>query len=89
MSKYTPNSRAATAITKVITVTMAVGVLVVPCFMLLWVPMNRVWRAGIVSISMLAFATLMSCMMKSSTNVVFVGTATYCAVLATCLGASS
>jgi len=74
------------AATKLLTVIITVGVLIIPVFILLWIPLDRAGITTVVLISVLTFSALMSLFTKAEVREVLVGTAAYCAVLATFLG---
>ncbi|KAE8454353.1 hypothetical protein EG329_005278 [Mollisiaceae sp. DMI_Dod_QoI] len=74
------------AAAKLISVLLAVAVLVVPVFILLWIPETRAWISATVLISVFVFSALMSLLTEARVQEVLVGTAAYCAVLATFLG---
>ncbi|KAE9379711.1 hypothetical protein N431DRAFT_451543 [Stipitochalara longipes BDJ] len=87
-SKYEPPSRAFTTATQAVGATFIVGILLIPVFMLLWISMARLCIAATVSVSMLIFAFVMGSFPKVRTQDVLIGTAGYCAVLATCVANS-
>lgn len=63
------------AIAKLLTVLLTVGILIIPVFLLLWIPMTRAWISATVLISVLAFSSLMSLFTKAEVQGVLVGTA--------------
>jgi hypothetical protein len=73
-SKYVTSKRTSTRI-QVTIVSLSVGILVIPVFLLLWIPMSRFWKSATVAFSMLVFATLMSSLTRVRTQDVLMGTA--------------
>ncbi|PMD60665.1 uncharacterized protein K444DRAFT_721015 [Hyaloscypha bicolor E] len=74
------------AVAKLLIVFFTVGILIIPIFLLLWIPLTRAWISVTVLLSVLTFSTLISLLTKATGNEVLVGTAAYCAVLASFLG---
>ncbi|KUJ19257.1 uncharacterized protein LY89DRAFT_731665 [Mollisia scopiformis] len=77
---------AVTTFTKLISVLFAVAILVVPIFILLWIPETRAWISATVLISVFVFSALMTLFSGARVQEILVGTAAYCAVSATFLG---
>jgi hypothetical protein len=73
-SKYVTSKMASTII-QVTIVSLSVGILVIPVFLLLWIPMSRIWKSATVAVSMLVFATLMSSLTRVRIQDVLMGTA--------------
>lgn len=73
-SKYFRSMMTSTII-QVTIVSLSVGILVIPVFLLLWIPMSRFWKSATVAISMLVFATLMSSLTRVRIQDVLMGTA--------------
>ncbi|KAH9203508.1 hypothetical protein DL95DRAFT_418982 [Leptodontidium sp. 2 PMI_412] len=67
-------------------VLLAVSILIIPVFILMWGPDTKTAVSTTVLISVLAFSTLMTLFTRATVQAVLVGTAAYCAVLATFLG---
>jgi hypothetical protein len=63
------------AVTKLFTVIITVGILIVPVFILLWIPLTRAGITTVVLISVLTFSSLMSLFTKAEVREVLVGTA--------------
>ena len=63
------------AVAKLLNVLLAVDILIIPVFILLWIPENRAWISATVLISVLVFSTLMSLFTKARVQDVLVGTA--------------
>lgn len=73
-SKYV-TSKTTFRIIQVTIVTLSVGILVIPVFLLLWIPMSRFWKSATVAVSMLVFATLMTSLARVRIQDVLMGTA--------------
>ncbi|RDL37021.1 uncharacterized protein BP5553_04454 [Venustampulla echinocandica] len=84
VTHYSPSRL--TWLVKSITVSLAVGILFVPVYLLFLVPMSRAMMAGISSIFVFAFAVLLSVITDAKMQEVFAGSAAYAAVLITFLG---
>lgn len=54
---------------------LTVGILIIPVFLLLWIPMTQGWIAATVLLSVLAFSMFMSLFTKAEVQSVLVGTA--------------
>jgi hypothetical protein len=63
------------AMAKLICVVLTVGILIIPVFILLWIPETRAWISATVLISVLGFSILMSLLIKATVQEVLVGTA--------------
>jgi hypothetical protein len=63
------------AFAKLVNVLLAVSILIIPVFILLWIPETRAWISATVLISVLVFSTLMSLFTKARVQDVLVGTA--------------
>jgi hypothetical protein len=73
-SIYVTSNMTSTMI-QVTIVSLSVGILVIPAFLLLWIPMSRFWKSATVAGSMLVFATLMSSLTRVRIQDVLMGTA--------------
>ncbi|KAH7413463.1 hypothetical protein BKA64DRAFT_771575 [Cadophora sp. MPI-SDFR-AT-0126] len=71
---------------KLCSVLLAVSILIIPVFILMWGPNTKASVSVTVIVSVLIFAALMTLFTKATVQVVLMGTAAYCAVLATFLG---
>lgn len=60
---------------KLINVLLTVCILLIPIFVLLWVPETRAWISATVLISVFVFCVLMSLFMEAKVQDVLVGTA--------------
>jgi len=67
-------------------VVFAVLILYVPVVLFLMISMSRVWMAVIVLAFVFAFSIVISLLPEARVTDIFVGSATYCAVLVTFLG---
>ncbi|KAH6706537.1 hypothetical protein BKA61DRAFT_616627 [Leptodontidium sp. MPI-SDFR-AT-0119] len=65
---------------------LAVSILIIPVFILMWGPDTKTAVSTTVLISVMAFSTLMTLFTRATVQAVLIGTAAYCAVLATFLG---
>ncbi|PMD60011.1 uncharacterized protein K444DRAFT_589725 [Hyaloscypha bicolor E] len=74
------------AAAKSISVFIAVAILILPVSILVWTPWNRAWISVTVLLSVLIFSTLLSLSTKIKAKDILLGSAAYCAVLATFLG---
>jgi hypothetical protein len=63
------------AMARLICVVLTVGILIIPVFILLWIPETRAWISATVLISVLGFSILMSLLIKATVQEVLVGTA--------------
>lgn len=63
------------AFAKLISVLIAVAILVIPIFVLLWIPETRAWISATVLISVFVFSALMSLLTEARVQEVLVGTA--------------
>lgn len=68
---------------------VAVLILFVPVILFLLVAMSKAWMAIVVLGFVFSFATMVSLLTEAGITEIFVGTATYCAVLVTFLGIQS
>jgi len=73
-------------IARLIVVFFAVLVLFIPVILFFLTPMSRAWMAVIVLAFVFLFSVMISLATDAGDNEIFIGTATYCAVLATFLG---
>lgn len=69
-----------------IVVFIAVLILFVPVILFLLTPMSRAWMAIVVLTFVFVFSGMISLLTDAGVPEIFVGTATYCAVLVTFLG---
>lgn len=83
--RYYSQGRLAFA-TKLLSVLLAVAVLLIPVFVLLWISLNRTWMTVTVLVSVMIFSTMLCLFTQIRIQEVLVGSAAYCAVLATFLG---
>ncbi|KAE9363026.1 hypothetical protein N431DRAFT_357224 [Stipitochalara longipes BDJ] len=74
------------AAAKSLSVFIAVAILLVPVSIMVWTPWNRTWILVTVLLSVLTFSTLLSLSAKIRAKDILLGSAAYCAVLATFLG---
>lgn len=68
--------RAVSILINISIVFLTVGVLIIPVFLLLWIPMSRAEVSITVVVSVLSFAVVMSMFNKSEIKEVLIGTAT-------------
>ncbi len=73
-------------IARLIAVFFAVLVLFIPVILFFLTPMSRAWMAVIVLAFVFMFSVMISLATDAGDNEIFIGTATYCAVLVTFLG---
>jgi hypothetical protein len=62
-------------VAKMLTILLAVGMLIIPVFLLLWIPKTQACISATVLISVLLFSTLISLFTKARVQEVLVGTA--------------
>jgi hypothetical protein len=74
LSRY-DTSKMASNFMKIIGVSLTVAILLIPALILLWVPMDPGSKSAIVSISTLAFASLVSGLTNARAQDVLIGTA--------------
>lgn len=75
-----------TGAAKLFSVLVAVAILIIPISLFLWVPLSRGWTSATVIISVLVFSTMLSLSTNIKVRDILLGSAAYCAVLATFLG---
>ena len=80
------NSEKLGSLAKTVTVFSAVLVLYIPVILFMMTPMTRTSMAGVVLVSVFVFSAMMSVQKRCEVHDLFIGTATYCAVLVTFLG---
>jgi hypothetical protein len=73
-------------IAKLLALSVAVIILIIPVLLFYLKQMNDGARAGIILVFVLSFGILMSLFTKARLESILVGTCTYCAVLVTFLG---
>jgi hypothetical protein len=73
-TKYQPQGRIFTVTTHAVSATLVLGTLLIPVFLLLWIPMSRFLTSVTVSVSMLIFAFVMGSFPKVKTQDVLIGT---------------
>ncbi|KUJ14420.1 uncharacterized protein LY89DRAFT_784367 [Mollisia scopiformis] len=71
---------------RLIAVFLAVIILFIPVILFFLTPMSRVWMAVVVLAFVFIFSVMISCVTDAGDKEIFIGTATYCAVLVTFLG---
>jgi hypothetical protein len=71
---------------RLIAVFLAVVILFIPVILFLLVPMSKAWMAIVVLAFDFGFSVMVSLLTDAGIQEIFVGTATYCAVLVTFLG---
>jgi hypothetical protein len=74
-TKYQRPSNKFSVTTRAVSATLVVGTLLIPVFLLLWIPMSRFLTSVTVSVSMLIFAFVMGSFPKVKTQDVLIGTA--------------
>jgi len=76
-------------VARLMAVFFAVSILFVPVILFLLVSMSKAWMAVVVLTFVFGFAIIVSSLTEAGIQEIFVGTATYCAVLVTFLGVQS
>ena len=74
------------AVARLVAVFLAVAILFIPVILFLLTSMSKSCMLAVVLVFVLAFSIIISVVVEVSFQEIFVGTATYCAVLATFLG---
>jgi hypothetical protein len=73
-------------VARLVAVFFAVSILFIPVILFLLVSMSRACMLAVVLVFVLAFSIIISVVVEVSFQEIFIGTAGYCAVLATFLG---
>jgi fatty acid desaturase len=76
-------------VARLMAVFFAVLILFIPVILFLLVSMNKAWMAVVILGFVFSFAIIVSLLTEAGIQEIFVGTATYCAVLVTFLGIQS
>ena len=71
---------------RLLVVFIAVLVLFIPVILFLLTSMSRAWMAAVVLVFVFLFSGMISLLADAGVQEIFIGTATYCAVLVTFLG---
>jgi hypothetical protein len=74
------------AVARLVAVFFAVSVLFIPVILFLLTSMSKACMLAVVLVFVLTFSIIISVVVEVSFQEIFIGTATYCAVLATFLG---